>query len=77
VYPEDRQILVQVPQLYFWMIIALQESKLSLKRLRLITFGKPKNKKRRKRVSDSDGGNRGLQVPVRMVRVQMSIWARG
>jgi len=52
--PEDRQILVQVLRLYFWLLFALQESKLSVKRLRIILFGKPK-KKRRKRVSDSDG----------------------
>ncbi len=49
--PEDRQILVHVLRLYFWLIFALQESKLSLKRLRIIIFGK--SKKRRKRESDS------------------------
>ncbi len=51
--PEDRQILVQVLRLYFWLVFALQESKLSLKRLRILIFGKPK--KRRKRDTDSDG----------------------
>ena len=51
--PEDRRLLVQVLRLYFWLLLALQESKLSLKRLRLILFGKPK--KRRNRDSDSDG----------------------
>ena len=51
--PEDRQILVHVLRLYFWLIFALQESKLSLKRLRIIIFGKPN--KRRKRDSDSGG----------------------
>jgi hypothetical protein len=50
---EDRWILVHVLRLYFWLIFALQESKLSLKRLRLIIFGKPN--KRRKRDSDSGG----------------------
>jgi hypothetical protein len=44
-----------VLRLYFWLLFALQESKLSLKRLRIIIFGKPKNKKQRKRDSDSDG----------------------
>jgi len=53
--PEDRQILAQVLRLYFWLIFALQESKLSLKRLRIILFGKPKNSKRRKRVAGADG----------------------
>jgi len=51
--PEDRRIVVQVLRLYFWLIFALQESKLSLKRLRIIIFGKPN--KRRKRDSDSGG----------------------
>lgn len=51
--PEDRRILVHVLRLYFWLLFALQESKLSLKRLRLLLFGKPN--KRRKRDSDSDG----------------------
>jgi transposase len=51
--PEDRQILVQVLRLYFWLLFALQESKLSLKRLRIMLFGK--SKKRRKRDADSDG----------------------
>ena len=49
--PEDRRILVHVLRLYFWLIFALQESKLSLKRLRIIIFGKPN--KRRKRDFDS------------------------
>jgi transposase len=52
---EDRQILVHVLRLYFWLIFALQESKLSLKRLRLILFGKPKNSKQRKHVPEADG----------------------
>lgn len=51
--PEDRRILVHVLRLYFWLIFALQESKLSLKRLRIIIFGKPN--KRRKRDLDSAG----------------------
>ena len=51
--PEDRRILVHVLRLYFWLLFALQESKLSMKRLRILLFGKPD--KRRKRDSDSDG----------------------
>lgn len=46
-------MLVQVRRIYFWLLLALQQSKLSLKRLRIIIFGKPK--KRRRRDSDSDG----------------------
>ena len=50
---EDRALLVQVLRLYFWLILALQESKLSVKRLRIMIFGEPK--KRRKRDADSAG----------------------
>jgi hypothetical protein len=56
--PEDRQILVHVLRLYFWLIFALQESKLSLKRLRIMLFGK--SKKRRQRDGDSDGDSGAL-----------------
>jgi len=51
-------MLVHVLRLYFWLIFALQESKLSLKRLRIMLFGK--SKKRRKRDDDSDGNSGAL-----------------
>ena len=54
--PEDRQLLAQVLRLYFWLLFALQESKLSLKRLRAIIFGKPQ-KPRGKRCATSEEGN--------------------
>ncbi len=38
--PEDRQVLAQVVRLYFWLLFMLQESKLSLKRFRVMIFGK-------------------------------------
>jgi hypothetical protein len=60
--PEDRQILVHVLRLYFWLIFALQESKLSLKRLRIIIFGKPKSKKRRQQALDSNGDSGASSV---------------
>ena len=37
--PEDRQLLVQVLRLYFWLLFALKETKLSLNRFRLMLFG--------------------------------------
>ena len=36
---EDRRVVVQVIRLYFWLIVALQEAKLSLKRFRTMLFG--------------------------------------
>jgi hypothetical protein len=37
---EDVGVVEQVIRLYFWMLFALQEAKLSLKRLRTLLFGK-------------------------------------
>jgi transposase len=40
---EDRQVLVKVLTFYFWLLFALREAKLSLKRLKALVFGeKPK-----------------------------------
>ena len=36
---EDRQVLVQVVRLYFWLLFALKETKLSLHRFRVMIFG--------------------------------------
>lgn len=42
----DRRVLVLVLQVYFWLLVALQEAKFSLKRLRVMLFGdKPKQRK--------------------------------
>jgi len=38
---EDRRVVVQVIRLYFWLMVALQEAKLSLKRFRTMLFGEP------------------------------------
>jgi hypothetical protein len=38
---EDRCVLVQVLRLYFWLMLVLQEAKLSLKRFRQMLFGEP------------------------------------
>lgn len=40
---EDRRVVVQVIRRYFWLILALQEAKLSLKRFRMMRFGAPAN----------------------------------
>ena len=36
---DDRHLLVQVVRLLFWLLLALQETKLSLKRLRTLVCG--------------------------------------
>jgi transposase len=49
---EDRRVLVKVLTFYFWLLFALREAKLSLKRLKALVFGeKPK-----KREPSSSGG---------------------
>jgi transposase len=49
---EDRRVLVKVLTFYFWLLFALREAKLSLKRLKTLVFGeKPK-----KREPPSSGG---------------------
>ena len=39
---EDRQTLGKVVTFYFWLLFALREAKLSLRRLRVLVFGEPK-----------------------------------
>jgi hypothetical protein len=40
---DDRQLLVKVLTFYFWLVFALREAKLSLKRIKALVFGeKPK-----------------------------------
>ncbi len=42
---EDRRVLVKVLTFYFWLLFALREAKLSLKRLKALVFGeKPKKR---------------------------------
>src|SRR4029453_14426035 len=36
---EDRRVLVKVLTFYFWLLFALREAKLSLKRLKTLVFG--------------------------------------
>ena len=42
---EDRRVLVKVLTFYFWLLFALREAKLSLRRLKTLVFGeKPKKR---------------------------------
>jgi len=43
---DDRHVVVQVLRMYFWVLFALQEAKLSLTRLRTLLFGEPVPRRR-------------------------------
>jgi transposase len=55
---EDRQVLRKVLTFYFWLLFALREAKLSLKRLKALVFGE-KPKKREPPTSDGTPGGSG------------------
>jgi transposase len=55
---EDRRILVKVLTFYFWLVFALREAKLSLKRLKALVFGeKPKKPKPSSLGGTASGGS--------------------
>jgi hypothetical protein len=61
---EDRRVLVKVLTFYFWLLFALREAKLHLKRLRTLVFGeKPKKREppRSGGTADSGGGRQRSQ----------------
>ncbi len=68
---DDRRVLDHVLQWYFWLLFALQEATVSLKRLRVMLFGE-KPKKRQAPPADpsaasrdSDGGAGGADESAR------------
>jgi len=55
---DDRRVLGQVLEWYFWLLFVLQEATFSLKRLRAIVFGdKPKQRQPQSSSGSSDGGS--------------------
>src|SRR5438132_2211039 len=53
---DDRRVLDQVLQWYFWLLFALQEARFSLKRLRALLFGdKPKQRQSPSSSGSPDG----------------------
>jgi hypothetical protein len=57
---EDRQLLVKLLTFYFWLLFALREAKLSLKRLKALVFGeKPKKPKPPSAGGTTGGGSPG------------------
>ena len=60
---DDRQVLDQVLQWYFWLLFALQEATCSLKRLQVMLFGaKPKQRQSPSSSGSSDGGGGAADV---------------
>jgi transposase len=63
---EDRQVLGKVLTFYFWLLFALREAKLSLKRVKALVFGeKPKKPKRPSSGGTPSGGSGGANEPQR------------
>jgi hypothetical protein len=57
---EDRRVLVKILTFYFWLLFALREAKLSLKRLKALVFGgKPKKPKPPSSGGTPSGGSPG------------------
>jgi transposase len=56
---EDRRVLGKVLTFYFWLLFALREAKLSLKRLKALVFGEKPNKPK----PPSSGGGTGGSSP--------------
>ena len=57
---EDRQVLGKVLTFYFWLLFALREAKLSLKRVKALVFGeKPKKPKPPSSGGTPSGGSAG------------------
>jgi transposase len=57
---EDRQVLGKVLTFYFWLVVALREAKLSLKRIKALVFGeKPKKPKPPASGGSASGGSTG------------------
>ena len=63
---EDRRLLVKMVTFYFWLLFALREAKLSLKRLKTLVFGeKPKKPKPPASGGTPSAGSGGANEPVR------------
>jgi hypothetical protein len=56
---EDRRVLGKVLTFYFWLLFALREAKLSLKRLKALVFGESPKKREPPDASGSEGSGGG------------------
>jgi hypothetical protein len=60
---EDRQVLVKVLTFYCWLLFALREAKLSLKRVKALVFGeKPKKREPPESGGSSSSGEGGTSA---------------
>src|SRR5215510_5576275 len=70
---EDRRLLVKILTFYFWLLFALREAKLSLKRLKALVFGeKPKPPKPPSSGGTTGGGSPGEREPATGASLDMS-----
>jgi transposase len=61
---EDRRVLVKVLTFYFWLLFALREAKLSLKRVKALVFGeKPKKRNPPESGGSASSGGSGASAP--------------
>ena len=60
---EDRQTLGKVVTFHFWLVFALREAKLSLRRLRVLVFGEPKKPEKPFSPDGTGSGAGGMQEP--------------
>ena len=61
---EDRRVLVKVLTFYFWLLFALREAKLSLKRVKALVFGeKPKKREPPESGGSGSSGGGGTSTP--------------
>src|SRR5882724_13305480 len=72
---EDRRVLVKVLTFYFWLLFALREAKLSLKRLKALVFGE-KPKKPEPPESGGSTGSSGAGAGLEEGRQPHSRWRR-
>jgi len=62
---EDRRVLVKVLTFYFWLLFALREAKLSLKRVKALVFGEKPKPPPPPAAGGSAGGGSGSAPPTR------------
>ena len=64
---DDQRLLVRLIELYFWLTVALQETKISLKRLKQLLFGRAAKRSRAQvdadEAGDSSGGGDNANAP--------------
>jgi hypothetical protein len=58
---EDRRVLGKVLTFYFWLLFALREAKLSLKRVKALVFGEKPKKPKPPSSGGTPSGGRSLQ----------------